>query len=110
MGSILLFLKPIAEFLALKVPVVGAIAANGLAALLAIGILIEIVEAVALITKTSKDDEFVAKAKKVKDKFIAVLEIFPHVNLPIVAAIVKLSAFLVKALAVIKALIGALKK
>lgn len=109
MDSILEFLKPLAAFIVAKVPVLGVIAANGVAAMIAVGLFAEIVEVVALLTASKKDDEIAAKIKKVKDKVLVVLEMLPHVNVPVVGFILGASKFLGKALEIIKAIVSAIK-
>lgn len=109
MDSILQFLAPIAAFLVSKVPVLGTIAANGVGAMIAVGLIAEIVEIVAAITATKKDDVVAAKIKAVKDKVLAVLEIFPHVNLPVAAILIAAIKALGKAKDIIAAIIAAVK-
>jgi hypothetical protein len=109
MGQILDFLKPFAAFLAQKVPVLSAIAANGLAGLIAVGLLIEVVEVIASLTATSKDDALVAKAKALRDKIVPILEIFPHMNIPVAAGLGKFANVLKKVLGGLKGLIKGVK-
>lgn len=107
--DVLDLIKPFAALLVAKLPILGVIAANGVAAMVAVGLLIEIVEAVAAVTANKKDDAVAAKIKVIKDKVLMVLEIIPHMNIPVVAAIVSASKALAKALAIVKAMIAAAK-
>jgi hypothetical protein len=77
--------------------------AYGVAAMGIVSVLIEIVEIIAKLTPSEKDDLAVAKAKKVKDMVISVLEIFPHVNLPIAPIVLKIGSVLGKILKGLKA-------
>jgi hypothetical protein len=103
------YLKPIFEFIVMKFPVAGVVVANAFAISVAVSVLIEIVELIALWTPTKKDDEALAKAKPIKDKVIAVLELFPHVNIPAAAIIVKIAEVLKKVLKIGKAASDAAK-
>ena len=89
LDQIIQIVKPFAEYLAGKIPMLGTIGASGIAICMVVGILIEIVEAVAKLTPTPKDDEAAAKIKKVKDGIIAVLEVIPHANIPIASGLEK---------------------
>lgn len=107
--DVLEILKPFAAILVAKLPLFGVIAANGIAAMIAVGLLCEVVEVIAAATATKKDDEAVAKIKAIKDKVLVVLEVLPHVNVPVVGAFKVISKFLGKALAVVKAIVGVIK-
>lgn len=77
--------------------------AYGVATMGIVSILIEIVEVIAELTPTEKDDLAVAKAKKIKNTIISVLEVFPHVNLPLAPIVLKVGTILGKILKGLKA-------
>lgn len=88
-------------------PVVGSAAIAGMALVSA---LIELVEILAALTATSKDDELIKKAKALKAKIIPFLEVLPHANIPVAAGLGKIMALLGKLIPSVKAAIEAWKK
>lgn len=79
-----------------KFPIIGVIGAYGVVLVTGIGVLIEIVEVVAKLTPSQKDDEAIEKAKALKKKVIGVLELLPHVNIPIAPVVLKVIEVLKK--------------
>lgn len=90
------------NFLVAKFPVLSVIGANTLAIMLTANLLIEGLEAVAKLTPTAKDDDFLAKAKEYAAKAIPFVELIPHVNIPLTAGVIK-------ATEIIKKIAGGLK-
>jgi hypothetical protein len=109
METILSFLKPIAEIIAMKVPALSMYSAQGIAALIAVGLLVEIFELIASYTASKADDELAVKIKKIREKVLAVLEIIPHANIPVASFIMKATKFLAKVLKIGKAASDAAK-
>lgn len=100
------YLQVIATLLVAKLPVLASIGSNALAICLAAGLLIELAEVAAAMTASGKDDAAVAKIKTIKNKVIAVLELFPHANIPVAPVIIKVTAIVAK---VAKAAMAAIK-
>ncbi|OPZ24608.1 MAG: hypothetical protein BWZ03_00083 [bacterium ADurb.BinA186] len=104
------YLTILAQMLIDKLPVIGIITANGVVLVTGVGVLIEIVEVIAKLTPSQKDDEIVSKAKKIRDKVVPILELIPHVNLPVAPVILKAISLLGKFLKFIKGGSEALEK
>lgn len=105
--TVLGYLAPFIGSIADKVGVVGMIIAYLLLFVVpVVSILIEVAEGIAAFTETKSDDEAVAKIKSGWAKVVPILELLPHVNLPLAPAVTKI-LFYAKKFA--KAVAGALK-
>jgi hypothetical protein len=92
----------IVGFLIGKYPVFANIGAYSIVLMGGVMALIEACEGVVLLTESKKDDEILGKVKMVAKKMIPVLEMLPHVNLP-------LAQGALVAVKVMKAIGGAIK-
>jgi hypothetical protein len=102
--------KMVLNILASQLPWLKEAGSAVVAVMLLISPLIELVELVASLTAWKGDDALAAKAKLWKDKIIAVLEIFPHVNIPVAGWLSWLIEKSKKAIPAIKAAVDAWKK
>lgn len=110
MDAVLMFLKPVLEFLAMKSDVIAKIGVYGMAIAIVWGLVIEIFELVCAFTSSKADDELAAKIAKYRLSVLKFLEIFPHSNIPVAEGILKAIAFLKKALKIGKAAADAAKE
>lgn len=92
------FIGPLLAYAAEHYGIVGTIVAYLLLMIPVVTLLIEVAQAVVTITISSKDDVLVAKVKAAWDKILPVLEVLPHVNLPIAPGIVKIVQLAMKVL------------
>lgn len=104
--SIMAFVGPIIAALVQQYGFVGLIIGYLLAAIPVVSLVIEVAEAVVLLSVSDKDDKAVAAAKAKWASVLKVVEFLPHVNVPIAPVIAKVVAYVAKAG---KALMAALK-
>lgn len=99
------FIAQIIQFLAQKYGFVGLIIGYlTLVVAPVLSVAIEVFEAFVLVTASTKDDETAAKVRLFwNSKVLPVLEILPHVNIPIAPGIAKIMVLLLKAFKAIKA-------
>jgi hypothetical protein len=69
-------------------------------------VLIEVLEAAVKLTESKADDEFAAKVKAVWSKVSPILEVLPHINLPLAPAIVKMVELVLSVLGFLKKLMA----
>jgi len=108
--DIVAILGMIVSVLGSKMPWLPAVGSAAIAGMALISALIELVEILAALTATTKDDELIKKAKALKAKIIPFLEVLPHANIPVAAGLGKIMAFLGKLIPSVKAAIEAWKK
>jgi phage-related protein len=96
------FITTVLAFLSEKYGIVGVILAYALAIAPIVSALIEILEAVVLVTESKKDDEVAAKIRAVWSKVLPYLELLPHVNLPVAPVIAKVLGYVLKGVSAIK--------
>lgn len=70
-------------------------------------VLIDVMDAVVKATVSSSDDAFAAKVDAIWAKVLPFLEVLPHMNLPISAAVMKVITLVMKVLNSIKAAVVA---
>lgn len=107
LDQILGFIMPIIAYMGEKYGIVGTVIAYAtLVVAPIVSVLIEVLEAVVLITASKSDDAFAAKVKAMWAKVLPVMEMLPHVNVPVAAAAVKVVAMVVKVAGVVKNIIA----
>jgi hypothetical protein len=112
LDQILGFVMPIIAYMGEKYGVVGTVIAYAtLVVAPIVSVLIELFELVASVTASKSDDATAAKIKAFWAKVLPVMEMLPHVNLPIAAAALKAVDMVKKVAEVLKSIItGIFKK
>ena len=100
-------IQMIVQLIGQKFPILLTLTGYILASLVVVSPLIELVELVAKLTPSPKDDEAVSKVKVVAQKIIPVLEALPHVNLPVAKWLVVGAKLIRKGAAALKAWLSA---
>ena len=109
--QLLVFLAPVLAVVSQKFGVIGLIFAYSVFFVAPfVSILIEIGEAVVQLSESKKDDEAIAKIKAKWLLVMKVLEVFPHVNLPLSPAILRILQIAAKVLGAVKGAIQGVKQ
>jgi hypothetical protein len=105
------FLAPVLAALSQKYGAVGVAIAYLIALIPLVSIAIELLEAAVLLTASTKDDEAAARIKAAwRGKVLPVLEMLPHINVPIAPAVARLLGLAVRGIKSLLAGIGAWKQ
>lgn len=100
-------IKSILAVVAAQVPWLASSGAMVAGVILLVSPLIEVVELIASMTASTKDDEIAASIHAWKGKIVGILEVLPHVNLPVAAWITVCLSFLKRAVPAAKSAIAA---
>jgi len=97
--QIVLWLLPI---LANKLPWLPEVTGYVIVSMVIVSPLIELIEAITKLTASTADDAVAAKIKSIRDKVLPVLEVLPHVNIPVAAWVSKAAEWIKKLVEVLK--------
>lgn len=111
LDQIIGFIAPILGFLSQKYGVIGTVGGYLLFVIAPIvSLLIELLEMAVTLTVSEKDDAFARKVRAVWSKILPILEVFPHVNVPVGAGLAKILKYVGKGIKAAMAAIAAWKQ